>query len=134
MKKLLIFLIVFDFALTPVWAQEKKVIRSSEIPTTCEVSQRILDTIHELAQGGKIMIIARLGNGETSNAIARTRLQKVKKYLEIAWKRPSQNIIVAIGEKATGLGRLELYANGILVDEIFARKKKNIPTFCKGPD
>lgn len=133
MNKLLCVFIVAN-AFISAQGQEKESTTSSEIPTTCEVSQRTLDTIHELAQSGKIIIIARLGNGETSNSLANTRLKKAKQYLESAWKRPSQTIIVAIGEKALGLGRLELYVNGVLIHEIFARKKKNIPTFCKGPD
>ncbi len=128
MKKLFVCLYISIFIISVV-GQQKRV---TEVPATCEVSQRILDSIHQLAGDSNIIIISRLGNGESVPFLHKIRLNIAREYLKTAWKRNSATIILTQGESVAGLGRLEFYVNGNLLDIILAKKKKNIPTFCFG--
>lgn len=129
MKKLFICFII-NLAAIFTLGQENVQIRPSEVPANCEISQRKLDTLHELAGNGNIIIISRLGRNESSEILNEIRLNAIRNYLIRAWGHSSEKIILARGEKVVGLGRLDFYINGNLIDTIVARKKKNIPTFC----
>lgn len=129
-----ILICMLVFGVLSIAGQQKKQTTGNEIPANCEYAQRILSTINGLRVSDNIIIISRLGRGESSKSLSRNRLKKVKDYLETAWKRSPETIIMATGEEVEGLGRLEFYVAGIFVDALFAEKNKVIPTFCKNQE
>lgn len=62
-----------------------------------------------------IIIIARLGNGETSRTYSRRRLHNIHTYLSYVREIPNQRIVTAEGERVRGHGRVEVYSGGRLM-------------------
>lgn len=131
-KLLLCFLLTFLTISIP--GQERKQSETNEDPTSCELVQRILGTVHELAADGNVIVISKLGKGESAASLNRMRLKTVRQYLETVWKRPSSTVILAQGERVSGFGRLEFYTNGALVYQIIAKQRINIPIICYRED
>jgi hypothetical protein len=70
-------------------------------------------------EGDLIILIARLGDRETSNGLSRRRLRNVRDYLPVnpglnRMPIPDKNIITATGDRASGKGRIEAYLRGKL--------------------
>jgi hypothetical protein len=105
-----------------------------EIPSDCELTQVKLNTVNQLSAGKNIIIIGRLGSREVSDSLDKKRLAAVSQYLQKAWKKPPDSIILASGARTTGLGRLDFYVDGKMVDSIFVMKGHRIRTFCQYPD
>lgn len=104
-------------------SQENKVLN-------CEDAQRIVSTINNLKVNDNLIIISRMGKKETNKLIGRKRLEDIKSYLENAWKRDPQTIILAEGERVAGKGRIDFYVVGILFDSLVADKNKSIQIRC----
>ena len=129
------FFLIFISTAIVASAQSRPDESNAEQPTSCEVSQRILDTMHQLAADGTIIIIAKLGSGERASRLNKDRLQSVSTYLQNAWKRSPETIVLATGDKREqGLGRLDIYAEGKNIYSLFAGKSQNIKIHCRNPD
>lgn len=107
-------------------------------PGNCEINSALLDSMRnkalEAAVGSSVVIvIARLGNGETSRIHNRRRLLAVKDYFG-KYGLPSQKIVTAEGERVSGYGRIELYLMGQLRAAILANPNKAICVECCDPD
>ena len=113
MAKELFFTFCLLITAHPVIAQ---VNQSKVEPYNCEYNSHVLDNVHHLGgEKGLIIVIARLGDGESNRALNRRRLHNVRAYLtESGWKRGPQTIILAEGEKVKGYGRIEFYIQGNL--------------------
>jgi hypothetical protein len=111
MAKELFFTFCLLLATHPVIAQVNKV-----EPYNCTFNSHILDNVHHLGgETGLIIVIARLGDGESNRALNRRRLHNVRSYLtESGWNRDPQTIILAEGERVKGYGRIEFYIQGNL--------------------
>lgn len=126
----LILVVIIVFA-TGVGSSAQSTKKSQdEIISNCEDAQRTVSTINNLKVNDNLIIISRLGKNETKKLIGRQRLEDVKSYLERAWKRDPQTIILAEGEKSTGLGRLDFYVVGMLAESLFLPKNKTISFYC----
>ena len=87
-----------------------------------EATKRVLEMAGERVLEGKprtmLILVARLGTGETSEKLAQRRLEGLAGYLrEHSFGNapfPEERLVSAVGERATGLGRVELYVNGEL--------------------
>lgn len=107
-------------------------------PGNCETNSLILDNMrYEATKGsGKdsfIIIIARLGNGESSRELNRRRLYNLGMY----WKEynlPAEKLILAEGERINGYGRVELYVGGKLFDVLLVNRDKDLCVACCGDD
>lgn len=96
-------------------------------PYDCEFNSHILDNVHHLGgEKGLIIVIARLGDGESRRALNRRRLQNVRAYLtESGWKRDPQTIILAEGERVKGYGRIEFYIHGRLFSVLGVNRNRD---------
>ena len=70
-------------------------------------------------EGDLIILIARLGDRETSTSLNRRRLRTVREYLPVEpglnrQPIPDKDIITAIGDRVRGKGRIEAYLRGKL--------------------
>lgn len=63
-----------------------------------------------------VILIARLGNGESARKINRRRLQVVRSYLDVTRTVPfpTQKVVTAEGEPSDAQGRIEVYLRGKL--------------------
>ena len=107
-------------------------------PGNCEVNAVDLDSVRsealeETNRDGLVIVIARLGNGETSRAYNRWRLIAVKNYLS-RYSLPAQRIVTAEGERVNGYGRVELYVAGKLRVVLLANRNRSLCVECCEPD
>jgi hypothetical protein len=107
-------------------------------PGDCELNAAALDSVRSEAReesnkDGVVLVIARLGNGETSRVHNRRRLLVAKNYLS-KYGLPAQKIITAEGQRVNGYGRVELYVSGKLQVVLLANRNKTMCVKCCDPD
>jgi len=105
-------------------------------PQHCELNVHLLDNMHHLAGDDTIIIaVAHLGDGERNPELNRRRLHNVKAYLTtFAWKRPSETVVTAVGERVKGYGRVDLYVRGGLWASLAVwRNEDLIVGICEPP-
>jgi hypothetical protein len=84
-------------------------------PTNCEFNISVLTGAHRVAgDAGLIIMIARLGKGETRRGLNGRRLHNARAFLIEFGHRAPQTIVTAEGERVNGYGRIELYVGGKL--------------------
>ena len=98
----------------------------------CEGTMMRLDFIaiaaEESGRDQTIIIIARLGTGETSRKLVGGRLRQVFDYLN---RRISgERIITAEGERVRGLGQLEFYVGGKLHSVFKVKRNRDLVAGC----
>jgi hypothetical protein len=94
-----------------------------------EDSKAGLDLIAQDAGRDKLIImVARLGRGESSGRLNWRRLRTARSFLEIVRGVPRQRMILASGERVPGAGQIEVYLDGKLhVVFVFARNRDFAP-------
>lgn len=107
-------------------------------PGNCEVNAAELDSVRNEALGDTnkdsiVIVIARLGNGETTRVHNHRRLLALKNYLS-KYDLPTQRVVTAEGERADGYGRVELYVAGKLRGVLLADRNKPLCVECCDPD
>ena len=84
-------------------------------PTNCEFNISILTGAHRMAgDDGLVIMIVRLGTGETRRELSRRRLHNARTFLIEFGQRSAQTIVTAEGDPVDGYGRVELYVGGKL--------------------
>lgn len=84
----------------------------------------VIDT--KKLEGAYLIIIARLGAGEVSRRLNRSRLAVAEEY--VLRRGSDLKYVLAQGERVKGLGRLELYVGGKLYD--IMPLKRNAKGYC----
>ncbi|MCA1618000.1 MAG: hypothetical protein LC795_01520 [Acidobacteria bacterium] len=109
-------------------------------PGRCEYRTAILDGIHQKTPADEtITVIARLGDGETRTNLSWRRLHNVRvywtQYLYKEHRRKPETIILAEGERVKGLGHLEFYVGGKLVEVMKVARTADLSIgSCYPPD
>ena len=103
----------------------------------CEIDEANLDTVRQAALSGVgdgevLIVVARLERGETRANLNRQRLDAVKESLS-KHGFPAEKIILAVGEKVNGRGRVEFYIGGKLTRVILTNRNKGICIECCNP-
>lgn len=80
-----------------------------------------------------LVLVAHLGKDETNRKFNHRRLHNVRERI-IARGIDSKKFIVAEGEKVNGLGRVEVYAGGKLIEVFPVKRNRDICVECCGPD
>ena len=83
-------------------------------PTNCEFNISVLTGAHQKAGDNLVIMIARLGTGETLRNLNTRRLHNARTFLTEFGQRAPQTIVTAEGDGVDGYGRVELYVNGKL--------------------
>lgn len=104
-------------------------------PTNCEINIIRMEAVTkravgETADGGVIIAIARLGDGEQSREINRRRLHNVETYLTSDQSFRKQQVITAEGKRTRGYGRVELYLGGKLIEVLLVDFEKDLCVDC----
>jgi hypothetical protein len=85
-------------------------------------------TAEETGKDQTIIIIARLGTGETSRRLVGSRLRQVADYLNR--RIPRDRIVTAEGERVRGLGHLEFYIGGKLHSIFKVKRNRDLIAGC----
>lgn len=80
-----------------------------------------------------LVLVSRLGKGESNRKLNQRRLHNVRERLK-ARSIDAQKITVAEGEKVGGLGRVEVYAGGKLIEVFPVHRNQDICVECCGDD
>lgn len=123
-------LVWLALAAYPAVAQDKSEQPSSRTfemvkePTNCEFHIATLGAAHHRAgNGGLIVFIARLGDGESRTNLNRRRLHNARTHLtDYSWQRDPKTIVIAEGERVRGYGRIEIYVGGKLFDTLMVAR------------
>lgn len=84
-------------------------------PTNCEFNVSVLTGAHRMAgDSGLVIIIARLGTGETRRELNNRRLHNARTFLIEFGQRDPHTIVTAEGDRVDGYGRVEMYVGGKL--------------------
>ena len=105
-------------------------------PQNCETNLVTLENVRNLARremNGFLIIVARLGDGERQRGLNYRRLHNVRLQLTLIGL-PSDKIVVAEGERVSGLGRVEFYVRGEFIGALPIRRGADICVGCCGPD
>jgi hypothetical protein len=113
---------------------------SATKPNRCEYRIAVLDGITQKTSADHpIIVIARLGDGETRANLNWRRLENVRaywtEYLLPERRRNPETIILAEGERVNGYGQLQFYVGGNLVEVM--KVARNADLFigeCYPPD
>ena len=109
-------------------------------PARCEERTATLDVITWRTPADElIIVVARLGDGETRPGLNRRRLHNVRafwtEFMSGEQRRKPETIILAEGERVAGHGRLEFYVGGKLVSVIKAHRNSDVDFGdCYPPD
>jgi len=99
--------------------------------TNCEDTMAVLDLIAQTGNEEEtIIIISRLGRGETSRNIVRHRLRNLREYLYRTRGIAKERIIVAEGERVRGLGKVEAYVGGELLTTFYMKRNRDFFNGC----
>jgi hypothetical protein len=109
---------------------EQQTVKSlDQWPMECEGAATRLDFAvinTRKLEGAYLILIARLGSGEFSRSLNQTRLASVEQY--VLRSGSDLKYVLAQGNRVKGLGRLEIYVGGKLVETMPFRK--NAKGYC----
>lgn len=89
----------------------------------CEYnSARLFNLDQSAGENVLVIAIARRGKGEEAQTLNRRRLHNLRTYLVKFLKRDPGTIVTAAGDRVPGLGRIDVYVSGKLV-ETFEMKR-----------
>jgi len=98
----------------------------------CEGAMARLDFIAIAAEKSgedeTVIIIARLGSGESSRGLIAGRLRQVADYL--SRRLPRDRVVTAEGARVRGLGQLEFYVAGKLHSVFRLRRNRDLVKGC----
>lgn len=94
----------------------------------------ISNALEKTKNDGVLIVIVRLGDGETSRELNR-RLYNLRRYFtEYSQVLKPEKIVFAEGEKVKGYGRVEYYLDGELFERLLFPKNGFICHSCCGYD
>jgi hypothetical protein len=104
----------------------------------CEIYSAAVDIMTSeyselIGKSDFLVLIARLGKGETNRKFNLRRLHNVRARIEARGIDPKK-FVVAEGEKVSGLGRVEVFAGGKLIEVFSVNRNRDICVECCGPD
>jgi hypothetical protein len=138
--RLFLLLVSAFFLLFPVFttAQERRYDYDELL--NCERNLLYQDFVINAAlekakENGVLIVIVRLGDGETSRELIRYRLYNLRLYFKERGSRlASEKIIFAEGERVKGYGRVEYYLDGKLYERLLFPENGYICHSCCGYD
>ncbi len=110
-----------------------------EKPTNSETNASLMEQVRALMQeepnpDGVIILVARLGKGETKRELNRRRLYNVSFRYKVSLGIPAEKVVSAVGERVDDYGRVEIYWNGEMIGALPVFKNKDIYVDCCGFD
>lgn len=108
-------------------------------PLNCEMNDAYLSQVKEIIREQHLsrkflILIARLGIGESRRSLNERRLHNVSFKLSNDYAISKEKIILTQGTPIKGLGRVEIYLNGEMVGALLVSKNRDICVSCCGPN
>ena len=126
--QILIALLFCMAVINPAIAQKQN-LTEPVLGTTdnCEDAKARLDNVRILSgNDGIIILVARLGRGETSRKTNRERLQAVWNYLHHGSAFSEQRIVKTEGDRVSAQGRVDIYGDGRLMLVLVSKRHGDI--------
>lgn len=103
---------------------------------SCEEQISDYDNVRAFARNepeliSTLIIIARLGDGETSRKYNQQRLTVAKESIVIGGGYPVEKIVTAQGDRVSGKGQVEFYIRGRLYAIFKVGRRKNLKGRCE---
>ena len=140
MRLAFIFCLLVGCASAPARQGQPSPRADDEQHDRCAHREAVINGVHQSTPGDKILtVVARPGEGDVRPALPARRLYNVRAYLTEflppEHRRRADMILLAVGERVAGLGRLEFYAGGQTVGVIKVARNADV-TFgnCYPPD
>ena len=102
-----------------------------------EFTSMLMDTIIEEVRktNSIIIIISRLGTGDTRRELHRRRLHNaVARLVDYQRAIPGKQAVTAMGERVDGKGKIEFYVSGRLVYSVLFKPNADFTVDCCGED
>lgn len=105
-------------------------------PYNCEMNSLFMDILgnalpEQIQNRNVLIIVARLGKGETSSSFNQRRLHNALQYQIDRIKIAPEKVVLTEGKRiADGLGRLEFYLNGKMTGSLLIEKNRDFCTDC----
>jgi len=100
----------------------------------CHTTKLELDDVlleaHKTGEGTSIILVARLGTGERGHRLSRERLRQLAAHLTKNRSFPKGRLVMAEGERARGLGQVEVYVGGKLYVILMVKRGRDFATGC----
>jgi hypothetical protein len=126
--------IIFGILFLPfiTYAQAKPKV---ERAYNCDAMLAIFDQVSRQASDSTnkdsyVIVVAYLGDGETSRRYNMQRLYPIETYLTRYQGIAKERLILTEGEKRKGLGKVEFYISGKLSNELFFAKRTRACSWC----
>lgn len=108
-------------------------------PQNCEtglvVQDLVINKVLDAKDGEVLIVLVHAGTGEQSRQLMLRRIANIRKYFKNRGSRiPSERVIVAEGEKVSGLGQIDYYFSGKLYARLVFNKGRFVCHSCCGPD
>ena len=98
----------------------------------CDTSKANFDLIaHAAGDDTTIIVIGRLGRGESSRELVRRRLRNLKEFIYFTRGIAKERVITAEGNRVNGLGQVDVYLNGKLFIVFRMKRGKDFLTNCE---
>jgi hypothetical protein len=98
--------------------------------SNCDTTKANFDLIAQTSKdAGTIIIIARLGQGE-SRKLIRRRLQNLQEFMYFTRGISKERTVLAEGERTNGLGLVEVYLKGELFMIFRMKRNRDFLTNC----
>ena len=98
----------------------------------CDTIKANFDLIaHTAGEGATIIVIGRLGRGESSRELVRRRLVDLQQFVYMTRGISKERIITAEGERVRGQGQVDVYINGKLFIVFRLKRNKDFLTNCE---
>lgn len=106
-----------------------------EKPGNCEINAALMEHVSPLMQeypnpNGAIILVARLGKGETRRELNHRRLFNVSERYRRNLGLPMEKVIETEGKRVDSFGRVEVYWNGELAGALLVSKNSDLCVSC----
>jgi hypothetical protein len=100
--------------------------------SNCDTTKANFDLIAQTAADkGTIIVIGRLGQGESSRELIRRRLQNLQQFLYFTRGVSKERTVLAEGERTNSLGLVEVYLHGELFMIFRMKRNRDFLTNCE---
>src|SRR5882724_11434814 len=98
----------------------------------CDTTKANFDLIaHTAGDEETIIVIGRLGRGESSRELVRRRLRNLQEFIYFTRGISKERVVTAEGNRVNGLGQVDVYLNGKLFIVFRMKRGKDFLTNCE---
>ena len=98
----------------------------------CDTTKANFDLIaHNVGEDETVIVIGRLGRGESSRELVRSRLRNLGEFVYFTRGISKERVVTAEGDRVNGLGQVDVYKNGKLFIVFRMKRNRDFLTNCQ---